>query len=137
MKKRKHVDLSNEEPGLRADPVMETMNLELSPKRVVIGTSTHRDSHLGAGAVSLMVLAGVLGCTVSAGALAFWVGMGPVACMLSAAAAAIVALVVTAVIFKTKKRSHDTSADYTPETRPPVKRRSPKAKTRKRRRKRR
>ncbi|MFJ1673232.1 hypothetical protein ACIOK4_44205 [Streptomyces bottropensis] len=137
MAKRKHVDLSNEEPGLRADPVMESLNFEVTPKRVTIGTSTHGDSRLSAGGVSLIILAGVLACGVGAGLLAFWVGMGPVGCMVSAAVGAVVALVVTAAIFRTKTRSQGTAVDYTPETRPPVVRASRKPKAGKKRKKRR
>jgi len=139
MAKYKHVDLSDEEPGPRADPTikLETLNFTLSHKGVSFGTSTHRDSRLGAGAVSLIVLAGVLGCGVGAGALAFWVGMGAAGCMISTAVGAAVSLVVTAAIFRTKTRGQGAAVDYTPETRPPVNGPGKKRKTGKKRKKRR
>ncbi|MEU5335642.1 hypothetical protein AB0G51_20270 [Streptomyces asoensis] len=137
MARRKHTDLSNEEPGLRADPVMETLNIKVTPTAVTFGTSTHRDSRLSAGAVSLIVLAGVLGCGAGAGALAFWVGMGATGCMISAAVGAAVSLVVTAAIFRTKTRGQGAALDYTPETRPPVSGPGKKRKAGKKRKKRR
>ncbi|MFJ9250297.1 hypothetical protein [Streptomyces sp. NPDC101776] len=137
MGKRKHVDLSNEEPTPRADPVMETLSIEVGPKRVVVGTSTHRDSHLGVSAASLTASTGVLGTAVGAGALAFWVGMGPVGCMVCAAVGAFVALVVVFFVFKAKTHGSGAAVDYTPETRPPVNKSGPKGKAGKKGKKRR
>lgn len=135
MAKRKHIDLSNEETGPRADSAIpDIFGLEVSHKGVRVGTSTHRDSHLGASAASLTVSTGVLGCAVGAGALAFWVGMEPSGCMVSAAIGAVVALVVAFFVFKEMAHRNPTTADHTPETRPPVKKSGPKGKASKKRR---
>jgi hypothetical protein len=111
------VDLSNEEPGLRADPVMtglETMDFEVSSKRLRLLTSMRHDSRLGAGAVSLLVLIAIFGCAAGIGALANWVGLGPVGCMIAAGVAAFAAVGVIVFVFATN------GASRTPETRPPV-----------------
>ncbi|WP_369265261.1 hypothetical protein, partial [Streptomyces sp. R35] len=103
-------------PGLRADPVitLETMDLEVSPKRLRLLTAMRHDSRLGAGAVSLLILAAILGCAASIGALANWVGVGPMGCMIAAGAAAVVAIGVIIFVFTSK------GANHAPETRPPV-----------------
>ncbi|WGD45156.1 hypothetical protein [Streptomyces cathayae] len=117
MARRKHVDLSNEEPGLRAEPVitgLETMDLEVSPKRLRLLTAMRHDSRLGAGAVSLLLLAAILGCSAGIGALAHWVGVGPVGCMIAAGVAAVVAIGMIIFVFTSK------GTDRAPETGPPV-----------------
>ncbi|MFJ3644464.1 hypothetical protein [Streptomyces murinus] len=139
MAKHKHEDFSDEEPGPRADPVfkLETLVFTLGHKGMSIGTSTHRDSRLGAGAVSFIVLAGVLGGGVIAGALAFWVGVGSAGCMISAAVGVVISLVVTASIFRARTRGKGAAVDHTPETRPPVHKPGKKRKADKKRKKRR
>ncbi|WP_328842868.1 hypothetical protein [Streptomyces sp. NBC_00258] len=124
MARRKHTDLSNEEPGLRAEPIldMEKMDLTVSRKGLRLLTAMHRDSHLGAGAVSLLVLTAMLVCAAGIGALAFWVGLGPTGCMISAGVAAGVAFVVIVFLFAVKETGHRANADNAPATRPPVNR---------------
>ncbi|MGW5768742.1 hypothetical protein ACWEVY_06300 [Streptomyces longwoodensis] len=139
MAKYKHVDMSDDDPGPRADPTfkLESMEFALNGKGLRLVTSTLRDSRLGAGAVSFIVLAGMAGCGIGAGALALWVGMGSVGCMVSAAVGAVVSLLVIIVIFRTMTRDQGPAVDSVPEARPALKEAGKKRKTRKKRKKRR
>ncbi|WP_435233978.1 hypothetical protein [Streptomyces sp. Tue6028] len=133
---RKHTDLSNVEPGQRAEPVimpMETMGIEVGPKRVRFLAAMHRNSILGTGAVVLLVLAAVFGCAVATGMLAAKVGVGPEGCMIATGVAAAVAIGLVVFVFQQPVPTTDVGP--APETRPPVHRPDKKRKKSKNRKK--
>ncbi|MEU5380549.1 hypothetical protein ABZ359_34395 [Streptomyces sp. NPDC005968] len=99
---------------------METMDIEVSPKKVRFLTAMHRDSLLGAGAVSLLLLAAVFGCAVATGILASKVGVGPAGCMIAASVAAAVAIGLVVFVFMNQRPAPATAVDHAPETRPPA-----------------
>ncbi|KUN35736.1 hypothetical protein AQJ30_23915 [Streptomyces longwoodensis] len=139
MAKYKHVDMSDDDPGPGADPTLklESVEFALNGKGLRFVTSSFRDSRLGAGAVSFIVLAGMAGCGIGAGALALWVGMGSVGCMVSAAVGAVASLLVIIVIFRTMTRDQGPAVDYMPGPKPSLKEADKKRKTGKKRKKRR
>ncbi|MEI5011717.1 hypothetical protein RB196_34610 [Streptomyces sp. PmtA] len=116
---RKNVDLSNEEPTRRADPEMDHVDLELTPRGLRLRSTLRKGSPIAVGVVGLLLMLVVFAPPAAAGALAMWVGFGPVGIAVTAGVTLVVA--VGLLFFVYKKTGFHTDGPA-PTRRPPARR---------------
>jgi hypothetical protein len=97
---RKSVDLSNEEPTRRADPEMDHVDLELNSRGLRLRSTLREGSPIGVGVLCLLLMLVVFVPPAAAGALAVWMGFGPVGIAVTAGVALLVALGLLVFVYR-------------------------------------
>ncbi|GAA2647864.1 hypothetical protein [Streptomyces spororaveus] len=114
-------DLSHEEPTHRADLGMERVDLEVGTGGVRLRSTLRSNSPIARAVQCLLLAIVILGLPAGAGAVAMWLGLGPVVIGIFSGTGLVAAVGIVAFVYKKPGADADRQE---PASRPPAQRRN-------------